>query len=420
MLTRSLLVFVAFVSIPHPAWPQGGDPLGPEFRVNTYTTGKQSRPSVASDANGNFVVAWLAQASAAVPWTVVGQRYASSGAPLGGEFRVNTSTNNPAGYGGPAVAADAAGDFVVVWMTMDTTASWDMAGQRFSSSGNPLGPEFRVNTYTTGYQGEASVASDASGNFVVVWSSTHDGGGVFGQRYASSGAPLGTEFRVNIDTAYFQGQEAVASDGPGNFVVVWMTSDGYFGPFNVLGRRYGSSGAPLGAPFRVNTSPLGSYLTFVNPSAAHDAAGDFVVVWTSEGLGDPFEAIFGQRYASSGAPLGAEFRVNSYTTTYQTSPVIAGDALGGFVVVWQSFEQDGSRTGIFGQRWASGGSPLGPEFRVSTYTSLEQWFPAVAADATGNFVVVWESWLQDGSLQGAFGQRYGPIVPVGLTHFRVE
>lgn len=31
---------------------------GAEFRVNTYTTGLQTRPSVASDAVGNFVVAW--------------------------------------------------------------------------------------------------------------------------------------------------------------------------------------------------------------------------------------------------------------------------------------------------------------------------------------------------------------------------
>ena len=35
----------------------------------------------------------------------------------------------------------------------------------------PVGPEFRVNTYTTSYQAIPSVASDASGNFVVVWTS---------------------------------------------------------------------------------------------------------------------------------------------------------------------------------------------------------------------------------------------------------
>ena len=67
-----------------------------------------------------------------------------------------------------------------------------------AAQGDPLGPEFRVNTYTTEYQGIPSVAADSSGNFVVVWTSTspQDGSyqGIFGQRFASSGAPLGPEF----------------------------------------------------------------------------------------------------------------------------------------------------------------------------------------------------------------------------------
>lgn len=47
-------------------------------------------------------------------------------------------------------------------------------------------PSFQVNTYTTNGQDGAAVASDAAGNFVVLWASPHDGGnlGVFGQRFA--------------------------------------------------------------------------------------------------------------------------------------------------------------------------------------------------------------------------------------------
>jgi hypothetical protein len=90
----------------------------------------------------------------------------------------------------------------------------------------PLGPEFRVNTYTTGLQWFPSVAADTSGNFVVVWSSDGQDGsswGVFAQRYASSGFPVGPEFRVNTYTTSPQGGSfdiAVASDPSGNFVVV--------------------------------------------------------------------------------------------------------------------------------------------------------------------------------------------------------
>src|SRR5262245_65089652 len=62
-----------------------------------------------------------------------------------------------------------------------------------SAAAQPVGPEFQVNTFTTLGQRSPSVASDASGNFVVVWQSSRQDGlglGVFGQRYDSSGNRL--------------------------------------------------------------------------------------------------------------------------------------------------------------------------------------------------------------------------------------
>jgi hypothetical protein len=41
--------------------------------------------------------------------------------------------------------------------------------------------------------------------------------------------------------------------------------------------------------------------------------------------------------------------------------------------------------------------------------------PAVAADGAGNFVVVWESYTQDGSSDGIFGaQRLEPLFSDGF------
>ena len=120
-----------------------------------------------------------------------------------------------------------------------------------------------------------------------------------------------------------------------------------------------------------------------------------------------------------GNPVGPEFRVNTYTTSYQQLPDVATDAGGNFVVAWASY-QDGSTYGIFGQRYDSAGTPLGSEFRVNSFTSNSQNRPAVAADPLGNFVVTWDSQLQDGQGLGVFGQRYGPILPVELMHYGVE
>ncbi len=37
----------------------------------------------------------------------------------------------------------------------------------------------------------------------------------------------------------------------------------------------------------------------------------------------------------------AEFQINTYTDSEQTTPAIAGDAQGNFVIVWASKYQDG-------------------------------------------------------------------------------
>src|SRR6185503_4434191 len=96
------------------------------------------------------------------------------------------------------------------------------------------------------------------------------------------------------------------------------------------------------------------------------------------------------------------FRVNTYTTHSQDFPAVASDSAGNFVVVWQSGYQDGGggflAPGVFAQRFASTGAPRGPEFRVNTYTTDRQHLPAVASDTSGNFVVVWSSDTQDGSI----------------------
>jgi hypothetical protein len=410
-----LLVVVPLLFVPRAAWSQG-TPLGPEFRVNTYTTGYQLFPAVAADAAGNFVVVWSAADQDGSSYGPFGQRYSSSGAPIGPEFQVNTFTTGP--QVGVHVACDSSGNFVIVWNSSGQDGSqYGVFGQRYDSSGARIGPEFRINTYTTATQNQSAVASDGAGDFVVAWVSNGQdgaGNGVFGQRYASSGSPLGPEFRVNTYTTGAQDRPKIASDASGNFVVVWQSPQDGAGS-GIFAQRYASSGAPLGSEFRVNTYTTNNQKY---PAVAADASGNFVVVWQSPGDGSSY-GVFGQRYASSGAPLGPVFRVNTYTPTFQGYPAVAADASGNFVVIWQG-DQPGSIEDVFGQRYVNTGAPDGPEFRVNTYTTGPQFRPAVAADSAGDFVVVWVSQGQDGSYDGIFGQRYGQIVPVELMRFTVE
>src|ERR1700687_990682 len=100
---------------------------------------------------------------------------------------------------------------------------------------------------------------------------------------------------------------------------------------------------------------------------------------------------------AGGKPLGSEFQVNTYTTHSQEVPAIASDAVGNFVIVWESYKQVGSYSGIFAQRFNSVGVPQGSEFRVNAVTTASQEKPTVAFDGLGNFIITWESHDYDGS-----------------------
>ena len=96
-----------------------------------------------------------------------------------------------------------------------------------------MGAEFHVNTYTYGVQFKPSAASDADGDFVVVWQDGNgrDGydSGVFARRFAKTGAALATEFQVNTFTTSGQRSPSVTRTGAGDFVIVW-TSGYTYGP----------------------------------------------------------------------------------------------------------------------------------------------------------------------------------------------
>src|SRR5205823_6260553 len=96
------------------------------------------------------------------------------------------------------VAADAAGDFVVVWQSVGQTGSSTVGifAQRYSAAGAPLGGELPVNTVS--YSTRPVVAMDSVGDFVVVWENTNDN--IFARRYNALGIPLGAAFQVNPGT----------------------------------------------------------------------------------------------------------------------------------------------------------------------------------------------------------------------------
>ena len=410
-----------------PAWGGASPPLpiGDQFQVNAYTTNAQAGPRVSLAADGGFVVVWASDGSSdgdTSSFSIQGQRFAATGAALGGAFQVNSYTTNL--QHSPVVSQAENGNFVVVWES--ESASGDASfqsiqGQRYAAGGAALGGQFQVNSYTTSSQVAPALSLSGDGSFVVSWASNGSSGGdtsnfsIQARRYAADGAPLGGEFQVNAYTTNSQATPAISLAADGAFVVAWrsMGSGGSdTASYSLQGQRYAPGGAALGGQFQVNTYTSSSQLT---PAVSHSADGNFVVVWRSNGSnGDDTSlgSIQGQRYAAGGAALGGEFQVNTYTMNVQGSPAISLDADGDFVVVWASSGSSGGDTSTYsvqGQRYAADGAALGGEFQVNSYTTNAQLRPSVSHSADGDFVVVWESFGSSGgdtSSYSAQGQRF--------------
>jgi hypothetical protein len=429
--------FVVFASL-----ARAQTPLGGEFQVNTTTTGNQNptRSSVAMAANGRFVVVWSGPSDGSDSG-IFGQRFDARGRPIGGEFQVNTYTTGR--QFGASIAMAPNGRFVVAWAGYGdggtgsyytdyygnsvSKGSYGVWARRFLPNGKPVGSDFQVNSLTTYYQYPPSVAMDPGGNFVVVWRSGFyfdpndnpdgSGGGIFGRLFSAKGTPRGDDFQVNTYTTDLQYGASVTAASKGSFVVVWTSypyggvggQDGSGG--GTFGQRFDKFGAPVGPEFQVNT-----YTTGTQGQAQVDARpnGDFVVVWRSFHQDGDSAGIFGQRYDKLGTAQGGEFQINSYTTGNQSLASFAVARNGDFVVAWRSYGQDGDNFGVFGRRFTSSGLP-GTEFQVNTYTTNIQQNQSIAGRPNGDFVVVWQSGPppiqpqppgQDGSGGGVFARRF--------------
>jgi hypothetical protein len=403
-MKRSALLLAACLAAAPLARAQA--PAGPEFLANTTTPGAQSAPRLGIIPKGDFVVVWESQLQDGSGYGIFGQRFAATGVKVGAEFRVNSATAGDQRY--PDIGIDGKGDFVVAWQSV--APANDIQARLFDRTGAPLGADFRVNAYSTGIQNAPRVSMDAAGNFVVVWQGVGPGEalyGIFGRRFDAAGTPIGGDFHVNVATAGAQRRPDVAVTSNG-FAVVWDGPDASSN--GVFARLYDAAGAPASGEIAVPTAAASQS----TPTVGAQGTG-FVVAWTSYSQDGSHNGVFAQRFSGAGAPSGGELAVNTQTADSQAFPTLASDELGNFVVVWESFLQDGSMSGVFGQRFTAAGARRGAEFQLNTFVTGTQAEVSVGSDTAGNFVAAWSSLGQDNSSYGVAGRRFQGLFPVGLA-----
>ena len=389
-----------------------GTAQGPNFMVSDDLTYTQQDPSISMDDSGRFVICWQ---DFAIDWDygdIFVKRYDKNGNQIN-SYNVNNEPY-PLEQTHPSVGMNGSGEFVICWKDERDYWKGDIFAQKFNENGAKQGGNFKVNdVFVSVDQYQPAVAVGDNSNFVVCWvDDRNDGTDIYAQRLDGNGALLGNNFLVSDDN---QGKDqwnpAIGIDASGGFVVCWTDERNYFQ--SIYARRYDNNGSPLGASFKVNDSD--------DPASAPDIAvysdGSFIICWMDGRYSSEYD-IFAQRFDSNGNPLGTNFKVNDDNEQYiwHTSPAITVDGNGRFVICWED-ERNG--IGIYCQRYASDGSPMGNNFEVTESGRMLQWQPDIAADSAGNFIVCWSD-DRNGGGSDIYAQLYDQNGAAQGSNFKVN
>lgn len=244
--------------------------------------------------------------------------------------------------------------------------------------------DFLVNTYTTNSQRQPMVAFNGQ-QYLAVWETYGQDGsnyGVVARSLSYNGGFLSDEYIANRYTTNGQYRPSVASDGD-RFMIVW---DGYgdTDSSSIYAMITDSDGLPSDTVFTVNATT-----SQTQDSAAIASNGEtYMVVWESYVQDGHYDGIFARLFDNDGNPLTDEIAVNTYTTDNQQTPHIASDG-DGYCITWISKFQDGSDFGIVARIFDNDGAAVTDEFMVNAYTPGLQKEPFAATDDT-TYCIGWE------------------------------
>jgi len=358
-----------------------------DFIVNTDGgVAEQSDPRIAVAPDGSFAIVWIDKREGAND--VYLQRYDDSGFPVGDNIKINDDLP-PQWQAQPALAVDLSSHYGVVWQDYRTDGyptNPDIFYVPLDTSVVPTGENVNV---TPGYQDwsreNPDISLSAWGAGVVVWADRFNGNwDIYGQLIGPDGALIGSSFKVNDDVGTSQQHSPrVSTAAAGWFVVTWY--DNRFGNDDIFVQRFDADGNALGTNVKVNTDSDTKRQTF--PDVATDGAGNFTVVWVDyrNGAYPSNPDIFGAKFDTSMNPVTGNMRLNTDTTSRsQKYPAIAADRMGNVGIVWSDSTSHSWR--IMGQMIDVDGLVREVDFVADTSGDSTKMKPDIAIDGTHRYV----------------------------------
>jgi hypothetical protein len=295
----------------------------------------------------------------------------------------------------PQAAADSSGNVHAVWYQDNGIGATNIWASRYLPAFNVWTTPQLIQTGTT----EAlspKVVTCGNGNAFAVWYQNYSFGSyrIWGNRY--SAATGNWESAQLIQTGLWNALDPqLAADGQGNVYALWYQDNGE-GIYNIQAARYRADTGTWGAPLTIQTDPTVDAL-YANLSA--NAAGDVVAAWAQDD-GTGVYNIWANRSASGSGQWGTARKIQSGDGDAAVFPAVAVDAAGNAMAVWNQDSGTDNKYTIRANRYDCGSGQWGLAQVIQAGTN-DAVSPRIAADGRGNF---WVVWIEDNGT-GAYNLR---------------
>jgi serine protease len=292
-----------------------------------------------------------------------------------------------------SIAADRVGNYAVTTTAPDGFGTGAFV-TLYNRNGSVRVNTFRVNDSTTGDQIAGPMTMDANGNFAIsYWSFENNIYTTYLKRYNANGTARGPATKISVTTATLNTM-GMAMDTLGNVVMGgWVIQNN---TPDVWMRRVSNTGVLIGSQLTVNTytpsAQTGGHIAML-PSNA------FVMVFQSYGQDGPGWSIYAQRFNADGSRNGAPFRINTGLTNYEPAAQIAAMDDGSYAVTWMVDNRDTDPTMmpyILARQFRGDDTPVGSEFQASSLPGSKAFNPTVVMDPAGNYAVTWRDYGANG------------------------
>lgn len=333
-------------------------------------------PAVASNANGDGIVAWFRSDNHGIQARRV--------SPTGRIGRVITVT--PSGYqsNGVAVAMSPSGLALAVWNGPNPKGG-NVLG-RFIAANGALGPVLQIGG---GLPQTPSVVFDRTGTATVAWADASFSRALARRITPKSLGKVAVILAPTPSTAAFTtfGVPRIADDSNGDtFLLTSVNVSSKSNQVQHLVFRKWTRAGRLGPAVTV-AKPVDS------TALAVDGAGDAVIVWSAY-ISRTQSAVYGRRVSRAGT-LGHAVRLGTGFL-----PEAAVDPIGSGIITWQSTPFDSGRlTRVYGRRVSASAGKFGALLELTSNGQYAQ----LAVDPAGKFGVIWEGSTIGWPVQARFG-----------------